>query len=117
IWSSVTTLSLALLFISVFDDSTISMVYTLSYTTLFRSAPAGAVAREHGEVVEMNVGVAVGGGNLVVVDLAEPVVGGDGAGVGEEDRKSTRLNSSHVSTSYAVFCLKKTIAEDENEDS
>src|SRR5437868_9791381 len=24
-----------------------------------------------------------------------------------EDRKSTRLNSSHVSTSYAVFCLKK----------
>src|SRR5437868_12509116 len=26
---------------------------------------------------------------------------------GEEDRKSTRLNSSHVSISYAVFCLKK----------
>src|SRR5699024_6107929 len=25
------------------------------------------------------------------------------------DRKSTRLNSSHVSTSYAVFCLKKKI--------
>src|SRR5690606_40006262 len=24
-----------------------------------------------------------------------------------EDRKSTRLNSSHVKTSYAVFCLKK----------
>src|SRR5699024_11730623 len=24
------------------------------------------------------------------------------------DRKSTRLNSSHVSISYAVFCLKKT---------
>src|SRR5699024_11522166 len=24
----------------------------------------------------------------------------------EEDRKSTRLNSSHVSISYAVFCLK-----------
>src|SRR5207249_9617475 len=24
-----------------------------------------------------------------------------------EDRKSTRLNSSHVSNSYAVFCLKK----------
>src|SRR5699024_11868854 len=28
----------------------------------------------------------------------------DGPG---QDRKSTRLNSSHVSTSYAVFCLKK----------
>src|SRR5699024_12719136 len=26
-----------------------------------------------------------------------------------EDRKSTRLNSSHVSISYAVFCLKKKI--------
>src|SRR5690554_7652834 len=25
----------------------------------------------------------------------------------EEDRKSTRLNSSHVRISYAVFCLKK----------
>src|SRR5437660_2062961 len=26
---------------------------------------------------------------------------------GEKDRKSTRLNSSHVAISYAVFCLKK----------
>src|SRR5699024_12762777 len=26
---------------------------------------------------------------------------------GGRDRKSTRLNSSHVSSSYAVFCLKK----------
>src|SRR5690349_23956709 len=31
------------------------------------------------------------------------VGGGDGA----VDRKSTRLNSSHVEISYAVFCLKK----------
>src|SRR5699024_12863774 len=29
--------------------------------------------------------------------------------VGDRDRKSTRLNSSHVSISYAVFCLKKKI--------
>src|SRR5699024_11616082 len=29
------------------------------------------------------------------------------SGETEEDRKSTRLNSSHVSISYAVFCLKK----------
>src|SRR2546427_1160090 len=28
-------------------------------------------------------------------------------GAGEEDRKSTRLNSSHSQISYAVFCLKK----------
>src|SRR5690349_24592048 len=27
--------------------------------------------------------------------------------INEQDRKSTRLNSSHVEISYAVFCLKK----------
>src|SRR5690606_39660280 len=29
--------------------------------------------------------------------------------INNKDRKSTRLNSSHVKTSYAVFCLKKKI--------
>src|SRR3712207_7915405 len=29
------------------------------------------------------------------------------------DRKSTRLNSSHANISYAVFCLKKKIADDD----
>src|SRR5690606_41641317 len=33
--------------------------------------------------------------------------GGLGAHGGGADRKSTRLNSSHVKISYAVFCLKK----------
>src|SRR5690606_2334023 len=37
-------------------------------------------------------------------EVAEGVVGRDGSG---GDRKSTRLNSSHVKISYAVFCLKK----------
>src|SRR3712207_7684520 len=40
---------------------------------------------------------------------AEPrlrLLGGDAQDV-EEDRKSTRLNSSHANISYAVFCLKK----------
>src|SRR5437870_8711140 len=32
---------------------------------------------------------------------------GHPTGAGERDRKSTRLNSSHVAISYAVFCLKK----------
>src|SRR5690625_6129384 len=31
-----------------------------------------------------------------------------------EDRKSTRLNSSHVAISYAVFCLKKKNTRDDN---
>src|SRR2546426_1265514 len=30
-----------------------------------------------------------------------------GAGIAKADRKSTRLNSSHLVISYAVFCLKK----------
>src|SRR5438067_7004111 len=34
-------------------------------------------------------------------------MGGLAGAAGLSDRKSTRLNSSHVSISYAVFCLKK----------
>src|SRR6266498_3351832 len=41
------------------------------------------------------------------VDRAKPT-GGTGREQ-HEDRKSTRLNSSHVRISYAVFCLKKNI--------
>src|SRR5215471_20487149 len=37
--------------------------------------------------------------------LAQPRRGGRAGG--PADRKSTRLNSSHVEISYAVFCLKK----------
>src|SRR5438067_7111118 len=40
--------------------------------------------------------------NLALVKEAS-----DGPGWRISDRKSTRLNSSHVSISYAVFCLKK----------
>src|SRR5258708_22259012 len=37
----------------------------------------------------------------------EGVGGAQGGGHGRQDRKSTRLNSSHQIISYAVFCLKK----------
>src|SRR5690606_14392664 len=37
----------------------------------------------------------------------ERVLHREGRTAGGEDRKSTRLNSSHVKISYAVFCLKK----------
>src|SRR2546422_1740574 len=37
----------------------------------------------------------------------EPTAGNDGVIVQKQDRKSTRLNSSHGYISYAVFCLKK----------
>src|SRR5207302_7839881 len=36
-----------------------------------------------------------------------PPYGGINLGLSTTDRKSTRLNSSHVKISYAVFCLKK----------
>src|SRR6266496_1442487 len=44
--------------------------------------------------------------------LSARLLAGDLAGArqavdGRQDRKSTRLNSSHVEISYAVFCLKK----------
>src|SRR5699024_12372276 len=41
--------------------------------------------------------------DFFAADQAQP------AGRHFRDRKSTRLNSSHVSNSYAVFCLKKNI--------
>src|SRR3712207_8365599 len=45
-----------------------------------------------------------GRGDQLVVPAACAHPRGDG----REDRKSTRLNSSHANISYAVFCLKKT---------
>src|SRR2546430_4950527 len=57
------------------------------YTTLFRSDPV----RAHVEDARLGVGGV-----------------GDDAGLrAGQDRKSTRLNSSHSQISYAVFCLKK----------
>src|SRR3989442_7592724 len=54
------------------------------YTTLFRSGPDPGSDRAQG------------------TDESPP-----GVGPAQGDRKSTRLNSSHVRISYAVFCLKK----------
>src|SRR5258705_8381201 len=62
------------------------------YTTLFRSELPG----------ELAVGLERGSGGRRMAGVARgkrlPVLG---------DRKSTRLNSSHLGISYAVFCLKK----------
>src|SRR5699024_4182929 len=53
-----------------------------------------------GAALPPDVRTFVGGGQA-------DVQGGGGADPVHLDRKSTRLNSSHVSISYAVFCLKK----------
>src|SRR5438876_5380760 len=68
------------------------------YTTLFRSEvdsfPAGLNVER---IAEAHTGA----------PLHEPACGQAPAGSWRGDRKSTRLNSSHPSISYAVFCLKK----------
>src|SRR5699024_11354607 len=75
-------------------------------TTLFRSPHPVRVERLGVDDLERH---RVGGGHVAVHQEGEDhVLGVQRLAVGEHgDRKSTRLNSSHVSISYAVFCLKK----------
>src|SRR5438876_8197394 len=66
------------------------------YTTLFRSRPGLAAVgrpREHDVAADRRCRHLRGDAGLVAREAT--------------DRKSTRLNSSHPSISYAVFCLKK----------
>src|SRR5699024_12776509 len=46
-------------------------------------------------------------GGSTLGNIAMSQVSMNSVDIGLPDRKSTRLNSSHVSISYAVFCLKK----------
>src|SRR5689334_23810657 len=92
-----------------FNDSATTEIYTLSLHDALPILGLGQRGRELAGVeqrrqhrAELGV-VELGGGILrevVEADLRERDVGGG-------DRKSTRLNSSHSSISYAVFCLKK----------
>src|SRR5437773_6208970 len=65
------------------------------YTTLFRSGVVGTSLQLHGIAGAVAQFVLFGIGMGAV--LASLTI----------DRKSTRLNSSHITISYAVFCLKK----------
>src|SRR5690349_24031755 len=73
------------------------------YTTLFRSTDAWADRIQHlGRLVD----------HALQTDATEAVLPvliaiSRTRGLASRDRKSTRLNSSHVEISYAVFCLKK----------
>src|SRR5262245_62794290 len=77
------------------------------YTTLFRSllsalliaAPAHA---QFGSIVNKAQKVKEKSDDLSISDSEERELGER-----VRDRKSTRLNSSHLGISYAVFCLKK----------
>src|SRR5438876_4639568 len=77
------------------------------YTTLFRSRQPRlvvAVVQHHERVAGLHLPILVGPHlDHIATDLREDR---DDVPV-HLDRKSTRLNSSHPSISYAVFCLKK----------
>src|SRR5205814_10492279 len=89
------------------------------YTTLFRSsrpcdavapAPLARTARRHdgfffrGGLDAIHVFSTT---QMVTSFGAELLFGGTPWAGARPDRKSTRLNSSHLGISYAVFCLKK----------
>src|SRR5690348_17855728 len=83
------------------------------YTTLFRSALVdwlGAALAARGFEPELSPGARLalrrGEERVEPAEVVDGVVKGT-LGDAELDRKSTRLNSSHPSISYAVFCLKK----------
>src|SRR2546427_2931934 len=72
------------------------------YTTLFRSQMVSVLALNRLELREMINQEMIA--NPVLEELSEDGVVSENY---SEDRKSTRLNSSHSQISYAVFCLKK----------
>src|SRR5256885_5058838 len=74
------------------------------YTTLFRS-----VERFSGDIQKVRTELAnVAGGSRVLVACHTKAECQRLGAIIQGDRKSTRLNSSHLVISYAVFCLKKT---------
>src|SRR5207245_9360294 len=90
------------------------------YTTLFRSRTMNGAVRRLVELVVAagpveRVGVIDGDAGANAIQVAEQLAarypeltvdrGELGPVVGTQDRKSTRLNSSHGSISYGVFCL------------
>src|SRR2546430_13157476 len=76
------------------------------YTTLFRSPCDGSLQPISEQETLFNlIGTTYGGDGqetFALPDYRDRIL----AHVGQ-DRKSTRLNSSHSQISYAVFCLKK----------
>src|SRR5438067_8108889 len=81
------------------------MPTTEIYTLSLHDALPICGARDKGELtVACHGGGAIGSAHQRRRDLIARVVS-------QQDRKSTRLNSSHVSISYAVFCLKKKTEE------
>src|SRR5207248_9163608 len=84
------------------------------YTTLFRSGLRSheglllhLLARLEARLGAFSSGTGEGAGLGVSAQLVHQAQPGERVLAVIEDRKSTRLNSSHRTISYAVFCLKK----------
>src|SRR3712207_7558863 len=79
------------------------------YTTLFRSASGDLLDLILDALPDAPREQAEEGGPRRVALVGRPNVGKSSLlnRLAKEDRKSTRLNSSHANISYAVFCLKK----------
>src|SRR5690625_6897058 len=80
------------------------------YTTLFRSNETIAQLAEAVRVspIYLMGWTEVNSVNTVQIPILGEIACGDPITAEDNiDRKSTRLNSSHVAISYAVFCLKK----------
>src|SRR5437660_5950446 len=78
------------------------------YTTLFRSRSVEGLRPEERTVAACRREKGQPFGRSREADRHVPETDRRGT-KGKADRKSTRLNSSHVAISYAVFCLKKKI--------
>src|SRR5436305_7291676 len=80
------------------------------YTTLFRSLYSGLAPGVAGRYqVTVRVPLLVSPATNISVSLLIDGFASNRVTIPVRDRKSTRLNSSHVRISYAVFCLKKII--------
>src|SRR5437773_6867314 len=75
------------------------------YTTLFRSAVMSYAQDGHGAVEPLADHRGLHPHHRAREGRERRRV--QAGGLGHRDRKSTRLNSSHITISYAVFCLKK----------
>src|SRR2546430_10116492 len=78
------------------------------YTTLFRSTSGNSVRLDfHSSLGMLDFVQMVSDYIARMVGLDDDSIHWVSVAVRESDRKSTRLNSSHSQSSYAVFCLKK----------
>src|SRR5690625_6538036 len=78
----------------------------LPYTTLFRSSLETNIARLV-ELTSQTQSLMETSAKSMAASSADLKSVAEGFSTTSRDRKSTRLNSSHVASSYAVFCLKK----------